>query len=63
MLRRVLIRFLHDDSGATAIEYALIGVLVSVGIVAALTSVGTQVTSLFGRIETKTTTVVDAAGN
>jgi pilus assembly protein Flp/PilA len=62
MLRHVFIRFLHDESGATAIEYALIGVLVSVAIVAALTTVGSQVTSLFGRVETKTSAVVNAAG-
>jgi pilus assembly protein Flp/PilA len=62
MLRRILIRFLHDQSGATAIEYALIGVLVSVGIIAAVTVVGGQVSSLFGRVETKTTSVITAAG-
>ena len=62
MLRRILIRFLHDESGATAIEYALIGVLVSVGIIAAVTVVGGQVSSLFGRVETKTTSVITAAG-
>ena len=62
MLRRIFIRFLHDESGATAIEYALIGVLVSVGIIAAVTVVGGQVSSLFGRVETKTSAVVNAAG-
>jgi pilus assembly protein Flp/PilA len=61
-MRHLFIRFLHDQSGATAIEYALIGVLVSVGIIAAVTTVGGQVSSLFGRVETKTSAVVGGAG-
>ena len=61
-MRRLFIRLMHDESGATAIEYALIGVLVSVGIIAALTTVGSQVSSLFGRVETETTTVINGAG-
>lgn len=35
--------FRIDDSGATAIEYGLVGVLVSIGIIGALVSISTTV--------------------
>ena len=37
-----LARFIRDDSGATAIEYGLIAALISVVIVGALTTIGTN---------------------
>ena len=40
-------RFLRDESGATAIEYALIATLISVVIVASVTSLGTKVKATF----------------
>jgi pilus assembly protein Flp/PilA len=40
-------RFVRDDSGATAIEYALIGTGVAVAIIAAVNSLGTAVNDLF----------------
>jgi pilus assembly protein Flp/PilA len=42
--------FLSDESGATAIEYGLIAALVSVAIIAALTTLGTNLSSLFTTI-------------
>lgn len=36
------IRFWRDESGATAIEYGLIVVLIVIGIVASLQSIGTN---------------------
>jgi len=41
------LRFLRDDSGATAIEYGLIALLVSVGIIAAVTATGASIRGLF----------------
>ena len=38
---------LVDDSGATAIEYGLIAALISVAIIAAITSVGNNLTATF----------------
>ncbi len=35
--------FLRDDNGVTAMEYALIGALVSVFIILAITAVGTHI--------------------
>ena len=46
-------RFLKDESGATAIEYALLAGLIGVGIVGAASTVGTEITGLFDRIKTK----------
>jgi pilus assembly protein Flp/PilA len=40
-------RFLNDQSGATAIEYGLIAALVSVAAIAAMTTLGTKLTSTF----------------
>jgi len=39
--------FLRDESGATAIEYGLIAALVSVVIITALTTLGTNLTATF----------------
>jgi pilus assembly protein Flp/PilA len=46
-------RLLADESGATAIEYGLIAALIAIGIIAAATTLGTSLSSLFRRISTK----------
>ena len=46
-------RFVNDESGATAIEYGLIAALIAVGIIAAATTLGGSLSSLFGRISTQ----------
>lgn len=45
--------FLRDERGATAIEYGLIGVLVSVAIIGAVGLVGEDVLALFNSTATK----------
>ena len=47
-----LVRFGHDESGATAIEYALIVGLVSVVIIGALTLLGNNLSNLFETVAT-----------
>ena len=42
-MNRIMIDFLTDESGATAIEYAMIAALVSVGIVGAVDILGQTV--------------------
>ncbi len=42
--------FLSDESGVTAIEYALIASLIAVFIIVALQLVGTQVSTVFTEI-------------
>lgn len=40
-------RFFKDESGATAIEYGLIAALISTAIIAAVTTVGTNLQGTF----------------
>ena len=35
--------FAHDESGATAIEYALIATIISIVIIGSVSSIGTQI--------------------
>ena len=47
-----LSRFLRDESGATAIEYAMIASGVGVAIAATVTSLGSGVKGLFNNVST-----------
>jgi len=49
---RKLLAFLKDDSGATAIEYGLIAAGISVVIIAAVQSVGSNLNTTFTTIST-----------
>ncbi len=46
-------KFIDDESGATAIEYGLIAALIAVGIIAAATTLGGGLSTLFNKISTK----------
>lgn len=61
MLRRVAIRFLKDENGATAIEYGLIAAMVAVGAIVAMTTLGNSVTGLFTNVQAKAGGAMDAA--
>ena len=43
-------KFINDESGVTAIEYAMIAALVGVAAVTVLTSVGTNVKAVFQKV-------------
>jgi pilus assembly protein Flp/PilA len=43
-------RVLKDERGATSIEYAVIGAIISVAIVAAVTSIGGSLTGIFTNV-------------
>ena len=43
--------FLRDESGATAIEYALIATFISIAIIAAAQSIGTKLTNTFTSVD------------
>jgi pilus assembly protein Flp/PilA len=45
-----LVRFTRDESGVTAIEYALIASLIAVFIITVVQFVGTQVSTVFTEI-------------
>ena len=44
---RLISRFLHDETAATAIEYGLIAALIAVVIITALTTIGTKLKTTF----------------
>jgi len=56
MLTR-LKQFAADESGATAIEYALIAVLVGIAIIGAVTALGSSLKSIFASVATTLNTV------
>jgi len=53
-------RFMNDESGAIAIEYGLIAAHISVGIIAAATTMGTGLSNLFSGIGGKLDTSASA---
>jgi len=46
----ILARFLHDEDGVTAIEYALMASLIALFIIAAVQTVGTRVSTVFTEV-------------
>jgi pilus assembly protein Flp/PilA len=46
-------RFLRDESGATAIEYALIAAFIGIAITTAVTQLGSKISDKFDSIKTK----------
>jgi len=49
-LKRVLLNFLSDESGATAIEYGLIAAGIALAIIAVVNSLGTNLNDKFTSI-------------
>ena len=47
---RSLVRLFKDEAGATAIEYGLIAALIAVAAVATMSTVGTNLKSVFGSV-------------
>lgn len=45
--------FFKDEEGASAIEYALVAALIGLAAATAMTDVGTQLNTFFGKIKTK----------
>lgn len=52
-MNNLFLRFLKDDSGATAIEYGLIAAGISVAIITIVGSVGDKLNLTFKDIDTK----------
>ena len=46
-MRKTILAFLKNESGATAIEYGLIAALIAVVIITGVTAVGTSLSSTF----------------
>ncbi len=51
--------FRADESGATAIEYGLIAALVSVAAIGALTSLGSNLNTMFGTVSNAMSTAAN----
>lgn len=51
-------RFVRDEDGVTAIEYGLIAALIAVGIIVAVTAVGTELKTVFTTIAADLTAAV-----
>jgi pilus assembly protein Flp/PilA len=49
-MRNLLLNFLKNESGATAIEYGLIAALIAVVIITGVTAVGTSLNATFASI-------------
>lgn len=51
-MRRLLKNFFKEESGATAIEYCLIAMGISIAIIAAVNGVGSALSTKFGTLST-----------
>lgn len=54
-MKNWIINLLNDEEGATAIEYALIAAILSIGILASLGTVRDNLIAVLGRISTALT--------
>jgi pilus assembly protein Flp/PilA len=54
-MKNLTIRFLRDNKGVTALEYGLIAGLIAVVIAGSVTSVGSDLNLVFGKIVTSLT--------
>jgi pilus assembly protein Flp/PilA len=52
-MKKLVMRFITDDSGATAIEYGLIAAGISVAIIAVVNGLGTKLNTTFNNISTQ----------
>ena len=51
-MTKIFARLMKDESGATAIEYGLIAALIAVAAIAGMSSLGSQLKSIFNRVAT-----------
>jgi pilus assembly protein Flp/PilA len=56
IMTNIIKNFWNDEEGATAIEYGLIAGLIAVGLLTALTDIGTKLSVVFDKISTSLTT-------
>ena len=52
-MKNLFVRFMKDNSGATAIEYGLIAAGISVAIIAVVNGLGTKLTNTFSDVSSK----------
>jgi pilus assembly protein Flp/PilA len=61
MLKTTVQNFIHDESGATAIEYGLIAALVSVAAIVALQTLGGSLKEIFTIVSSNLTSAASKA--
>lgn len=61
MLAQIIRRFAVDQTGATAIEYALLGSLIAIALIAGFTLVGDSVANMFGTGSTGAVGAIDGS--
>ncbi|WFU40385.1 Flp family type IVb pilin [Bradyrhizobium sp. CB82] len=49
-MKNLIVRFVNDESGATAIEYGLIAAGIALAIITVVNNLGTSLNSKFGSI-------------
>lgn len=49
--KNLLSRFLHDDNGATAVEYGILVAILSISLIGVLATTGDSISSILGRDE------------
>jgi pilus assembly protein Flp/PilA len=49
-MNNAIVRFLRDETGATAIEYGLIASLIAVALITILRNTGSQMSTVFSEI-------------
>jgi pilus assembly protein Flp/PilA len=52
-MKKLVARFVKDESGATAIEYGLIAAGIAVAIITAVNTLGTSLNTTFGTVNSK----------
>jgi pilus assembly protein Flp/PilA len=52
-MKNLFVRFVKNDSGATAIEYGLIAAGISVAIIAVVNGLGTKLNTTFSSVSTQ----------
>lgn len=49
-MRDLFVKFINDDSGATAVEYGLFAALITLAVIALLPSLGTSLVAALQRV-------------
>ena len=52
-MRKLVLRFVNEETGATAIEYGLIAAGISIAIIATVNGLGTKLNSTFSSISSQ----------
>ncbi len=62
-MRALITSFVHNESGATAIEYGMLASLVALGVISAFTITGGGLQNLFGAVGSRSGASINAASN